>query len=65
MKIVADLLEVEVPSAGLGGAAAAEADAPKSGAAAAGAPSPPCAPPHSSSRLHSPPPIHKLFSAIF
>ena len=67
LKIVADLPEIGVPPAGLGGAAAApEADAPIGGAAAGRASPLPHAPSRSSSHRHSPPsPIRKMFSAIF
>jgi len=66
LKIVADLTEVGVPPPGLGGVAAAEADAPKDGAALAGASPPPCAPSCSSSCRGSPPsPIHRFFNSIF
>ena len=67
MKIIANLIEIGLPPAGLGGVAvAAEADAPQDGAAA-GASSPPRRGPPCSSSCHgSPPsPIHKIFSAIF
>ena len=66
LKIVADLTEVGVPPLGLGGVAAAEADAPKGGAAVVGASPPPRAPSCSSSCCGSPPsPIHRFFSSIF
>ena len=67
LKIVDELIEIRVPLAGPGGAAAAiEADAPAGGAAAGGASPLPHAPSRSSSRHRSPPsPIRKMFSAIF
>ena len=65
LKIVADLPEIGVPPARLGGAVAAEANAPAGGAAAGGASPLPHAPSCSSSHRRSPPPIRKMFSAIF
>ena len=66
LKIVADLPEIGLPSAGPGGAAGtAEVDAPESGAAAGASP-PPHAPSCSTSCHGSPPSsIHRLFSSIF
>ena len=63
LKIVDDLTDVGVPPPGPGGAA--EVDAPESGVAAVGASPPPCAPSCFSSCHCSPPPIRKMFSAIF
>ena len=67
LKIVADLLEIGVPTAVSGGGAVApEADAPVGGAAVGGASPLPHGPSRSSSRCRSPPsPICKIFSAIF
>ena len=68
LKIVADLLETEIPPAGPGKAAAvAMADAPTGSAPAGGASLPPSGSHSCSSSGHgSPPsPIRKFFSSIF
>ena len=65
LKIIADLPEIGLPPPDLGGAAVAKADAAIGGAVAGGVSPPPHAPPRSFSLRQSPPPIHKMFSAIF